>query len=165
MDIVIDNLITTFKEIYSDVCAYEILKFDFQTYQRAFRVSENREIEPKNIPPMQSIREFVMHQLIGAKETYHSEWLELTDTYFEDQMFSYEYVQAEFVDYAKQCRFKLNCNFEDPIRKMKAQNIRSAYNDLKNRSTSRLYKNVLEKVYLYKSSVKNAVVRQPDDNT
>lgn len=164
MDIVIDNLITTFKEIYSDVCAYEILKFDFQTYQRAFRVSENREIEPKNIPPMQSIREFVMHQLIGVKETYHSEWLELTDTYFEDQMFSYEYVQAEFVDYAKQCRFRLNCNFEDPIRKMKAQNIRSAYNDLKNRSTSRLYKNVLEKVYLYKSSVKNAVFWQPDDD-
>lgn len=164
MDIVIDNLITTFKEIYSDICAYEILKFDFKTYQRAFMVSENREIEPQNVPPMQSIREFVMHQFLGVSEDYHSEWLELTDTYFEDQMFSYGYVQAEFVDYAKQCHFKLHYNLDDPVRDMKAQNIRSAYNDLKSRNISRLYKNVLGKVYLYKDSVKNAALRQPDDN-
>lgn len=155
MDRVIEKLLTTFKEIYSDIAAYEILKFNFENYRKAFSVSENIEISSKNVSPMQSIRELIMHKVIGESKEYHSEALELRDTYLEEQMFSYSYVQTELIEYAQGCHHKLYMNFIDSEKHVKAEDIRKAYTALMDKDNNKnLYDIVLSNVHIYKQNIK-----------
>ncbi|MBD8925703.1 MAG: hypothetical protein EGR89_06915 [[Eubacterium] rectale] len=155
MDRVIEKLLTTFKEVYSDIAAYEILKFDFQNYRKAFSVSENIEISAENVSPMQSIRELIMHKVIGESEEYHSAALELRDTYLEEQMFSYSYVQTELIKYAQGCHHKLYMNFINSEKHMKAEDISKAYTTLMDKDNNKnLYDIVLSNVHIYKQNIK-----------
>ncbi len=154
MEQVIENLVTVFKEIYSDVCSYVILDFDFNKYQQAFVTSENQNIESKNISPMQSIREYVMNELMKSQIEYDNEQLHLKDTYLQYQMFSYDYVQTSLKEYATQCEIVLRNKLSEPDLVEKVMNeVREAYKALENQNISSIYGNILEKIDEYKKAV------------
>ena len=153
MDSVISNLITTFKEIYSDVCAYNILGFEFDEFVDSFEVSENRKIAEKNVSPMQGIRQFVMNSIINEDKEYHIEALELKDTDLFEQMFSFEYVQEALIRYAKECHLKLSSKLRDSDRRDTITKIQNAHMALKGDNIFELYEEVLKDIYSYKQNV------------
>lgn len=153
MDSVISNLITTFKEIYSDVCAYNILDFGFDEFMNSFEVSENRKIAAKNVPPMQGIRQFVMNRIINDDKEYHIEALELKDTDLFEQMFSLEYVQDTLIKYAKECHLKLSNRLRESNRGDAITQIQEAHMALKGDNIFELYEEVLKDIYSYKQNV------------
>ena len=104
---------------------------------------------------MQSIRELIMHKVIGESEEYHSAALELRDTYLEEQMFSYSYVQTELIKYAQGCHHKLYMNFINSEKHMKAEDISKAYTTLMDKDNNKnLYDIVLSNVHIYKQNIK-----------
>lgn len=66
---ILHKLSYIYREVFSDVAAYEVLQFDEKTFKEAYYISDGKKQEEKNIEVYQKIREYVIGLLIGTKKT------------------------------------------------------------------------------------------------
>ena len=155
-DKMVSQLLSVYKEIFSDVSAYAILGFNFEQYHKAFNVSEdkNLDMEQDRISPVQTIREYVMHEIMQSKVQFNDEAIQPDDVNIVYGMFSYDFVKSKLLEYGRECyRQIMTVLKEDDNKRNIKREIRQSYELLRGGSIIDLYCKVLGNIECYKKEI------------
>lgn len=146
---VVEKLMKSYKEIYSDVCAYKLLNFSFNEYKSAYDISEGEKINILQISSLQSIRELVVARIMGrvCDEREFGIGVNLRDTDIIDEMFSYAEVKDKLYEYAKACLKSITQKIASENDKTWVESVRNIYKMLtENNSMAKIYEEVVKDI-------------------
>lgn len=146
---VVEKLMKSYKEIYSDICAYKLLNFSFNEYKSAYDISEGEKINILQISSLQSIRELVVSRIMGrvSDERKFGIGVNLRDTDIIDEMFSYAEVKDKLYEYAKVCLKSITQKIASENDKTWVESVRNIYKMLtKNNSMAKIYEEVVKDI-------------------
>lgn len=106
LDGVIDKLLRTYREVFSDIVSVAITNCNFYDFCEAHQVSEGILISEENIPDIQCMRELTVNEVIyGKKYKIHLHGFgEKNETpYIENNLYSYPWVREDIIQYANDC--------------------------------------------------------------
>lgn len=163
-DKIVSQLLGVYKEIFSDVSAYAILGFDFEQYHKAFNVSEDKDLDmdQNRISPVQTIREYVMHEIMQSKVQFNDKAIQPDDVNIVYGMFSYDFVKSKLLEYGRECyRQIMTVLKEDDNKRNIKREIRQSYELLRGGSIIDLYCKVLGNIECYKKEIDKKISEEP----
>ena len=179
MDTCIDELVIIYKEIFSDVAAFEILNFDIQTFSETFNVSEgsksNDDDGSKSYDIQRTVRQFIIERLnsnIPVKsggQTFDNVEIafnmENWPYSLADNLFSYCWTGKYLCQYAFTCAKEIQKRWKQSDAKdiiHCREEIRNIYNLFKNETTScyEIYEKLIEAISSYERKVTENYIQE-----
>lgn len=138
MGIILSNLISIFKEIFSDTIAFALLQCDFKTYIESFDISEGGCIKKGNRNMQEYARKEISRELftensskdvilkpeLSREEKFKFDW----PNEYHTIMYEYEWLKEILLKYAKNCKEKIKVKIESKNDLVKVtKDIRDSY--------------------------------------
>lgn len=180
IDTCIDELVTVYKEVFSDTAAYKILEFDQRTFSETFSVSEgNQELyhEDKNktYDVQRDVRKAIIQRLT-EDEKGNSTGQDLDDTEdtsydsnwpddLKDNLFSYSWTGDYLYEYAARCAEEIGKIMMTAGKQELVDEIRAIYDLFKDSEAScqKIYEKLIEAISSYERKVTELYKSIKDD--
>lgn len=180
IDTCIDELVTVYKEVFSDTAAYKILEFDQQTFSETFSVSEgNQELyhEDKNktYDVQRDVRKAIIQRLTEDEKgnstgqdldntedtSYDSNWPDD----LKDNLFSYSWTGDYLYEYAARCAEEIGKIMMTAGKQELVDEIRAIYDLFKDSEAScqKIYEKLIEAISSYERKVTELYKSIKDD--
>ncbi len=157
---IIDTVISGYKEIFSDICSYEILEFDMKQYEEAGYISKGFKFDTLlSGSAVDRIRHIIINEIMTGKSPEDS-----ADTIIEyslldiaDNCLAYTPVRKNLIKYASHCRNQLSdrINGSTGLR-LKKEALRLFFQKFSNPdvySTGDIYEYITECIRQYENSI------------
>lgn len=149
-----EQIISLYKEIFSDVSAYVLLGFSFEEYTTAFAFSEEiEEMDDSLVAGEQCMRELAMKEIMSFNGKIHDAGLQYAEAgALGDRMYSFKNLQDNVCEYAREC-FRSLENARDKLNSAGYINmIAKAYDVFRNQSQiESIYQQVISAVDKYEN--------------
>lgn len=155
-------LVSMYKEVFADVSAYAILKFDISVFRESYWVSEGKIIE--DTVPEQKMREIVIKDIMKASE------LELES--YEDRdygdlnrltdfLYTYDFTQTGLVKYANECFKEISSRLTGKEDMTELREVFADFCEPEKFESVQIYETILSKICSYKEQVENEYLNNP----
>ncbi len=135
----VDLVMSTFREVFSDMVAVNILECEFEDFLEAYQVSEGLVISEDNVSGEQCMRELAVNQVIfnrqeDDKSHRHGFGIKQTEPYVLNNFFGFEWARREIIQYANACHKEIAKRLDQENCKDQIEKIRTLFSLFKNRN-------------------------------
>lgn len=141
IEYVIDLLMRTYRNVFSDIVTVDALQCSFQDYLEAYQVSEGIILSENNRSDERSIRELAVSRVIFQEQSqlHMHEFGEKTEEpYIAHNLYRYEWARSEILQYANECHWEISKRFLQSACKNSLKSIRELFSLFKNGSQNEL---------------------------
>lgn len=162
VNFLVDDIITIYQEIYSDVVALEVLQCNYVFAEEAFGVSEGVVYSDNSDAPQNIIRKRIMGQFAKTNDAvplayYGKAYAGDITKYLKENLFSFNWLEDSLITYAQMCQAELQTRLgKNQEIKKEVEEIRKVYDCfIKDEiSLGELYQIIIEKNNSYMYDIK-----------